>query len=106
MAPPAGSPVSLLGYGAAFLTTASFFPQAFKTLRGADVSGISLRTYGLLTLGVATWAVYGLLLQDGPLIAANLVTLVPASVVLQRRLALELQRRRPAAEPGRGPIRR
>lgn len=95
MAPPAGSPVSLLGYAAATLTTASFFPQAFKTLRGADVSGISLRTYGLLTMGIATWAVYGLLLRDGPLIAANLVTLVPASVVLQRRLALEWQRRRP-----------
>jgi len=107
MAPPAGSPVSILGYGAAILTTASFFPQAFKTLQGADVSGISLRTYGLLTVGIATWAVYGLLLRDGPLIAANLVTLIPASVVLQRRLALELQRRRrPPAAAKRSAIRR
>jgi MtN3 and saliva related transmembrane protein len=103
MAPPAGSPVSLLGYAAAFLTTASFFPQAFKTLRGADVSGISLRTYGLLTVGIATWAVYGLMLRDGPLIAANLITLVPASVVLQRRLALEWQRRRPQGTSVRRP---
>jgi MtN3 and saliva related transmembrane protein len=94
MAPPAGSAVSLLGYAAATLTTLSFFPQALKTLRGADVRGISLRTYGLLTVGIAAWAVYGLLLKDGPLIAANLITLVPASVVLWRRIQVELEQRR------------
>lgn len=94
MASQAGSAVTLLGYAAATLTTVSFFPQALKTLRGADVSGLSLRTYGLLTLGIAAWALYGLLLRDGPLIAANLITLVPASVVLRQRLQLELLRRR------------
>ena len=94
MATQAGSAVTLLGYAAATLTTVSFFPQALKTLRGADVSGLSLRTYGLLTLGIAAWALYGLLLRDGPLIAANLITLVPASVVLRQRLQLELLRRR------------
>ena len=94
MAPPVGSAVTILGYAAATLTTLSFFPQALKTLRGADVSGISLRTYGLLTVGIAAWAVYGLLLRDGPLIAANLITLLPASVVLQRRLKAEFERRR------------
>jgi MtN3 and saliva related transmembrane protein len=93
MAASGSSAVSLLGYAAATLTTVSFFPQALKTLRGADVSGISLRTYSLLTLGIAAWALYGLLLGDGPLIAANLITLLPASVVLQQRLRLELQRR-------------
>jgi len=94
MAPQAGFGVNLLGYAAATLTTMSFFPQALKTLRGADVSGISLRTYSLLTAGIAAWAVYGLLLGDGPLIAANLITLLPAGVVLQRRLKAEFEHRR------------
>jgi MtN3 and saliva related transmembrane protein len=94
MAPQAGFGVNLLGYAAATLTTMSFFPQALKTLRGADVSGISLRTYSLLTVGIAAWAVYGLLLGDGPLIAANLITLLPAGVVLQRRLKAEFEHRR------------
>jgi len=31
-----------IGYVAAFLTTASFVPQAWLTLRTRDVSGISL----------------------------------------------------------------
>jgi len=35
---------------------------------------------------VAAWAIYGLCVRDGPVIAANLVTLVPSSVVLERKL--------------------
>lgn len=94
MAAQAGFAVTLLGYAAATLTTLSFFPQALKTMRGADVSGISLRTYGLLTVGIAAWGLYGLLLGDGPLIASNLITLFPAGVVLQRRIQSEIERRR------------
>jgi len=91
MAPAVGPAVTALGYAAATLTTLSFFPQAIKTLRGADVSGISLRTYGLLTIGIAAWAIYGILVQDGPLIVANLITLLPASVVLERRIQAQLR---------------
>jgi MtN3 and saliva related transmembrane protein len=78
--------VRLLGYAAASLTTASFFPQAIKTLRTGDTRGISLRMYLLFTLGIAAWALYGLLQRDGPVLMANLVTLVPAGVVLERKL--------------------
>lgn len=77
--------VRLLGYVAATLTTASFFPQALKTLRTGDTSGISLRMYGLFTSGIALWGIYGLMTRDGPLILANLITIIPASVVLERR---------------------
>ncbi|MCP9774203.1 SemiSWEET family sugar transporter [Cyanobium sp. HWJ4-Hawea] len=86
--------VRLLGYFAASLTTISFFPQAIKTLRSGDTSGISLRMYGLFTAGIALWGIYGLCTQDGPLILANLVTIVPAGVVLERRFqAWRAQRR-------------
>ena len=84
--PPITDPaIRLLGYGAASLTTLSFFPQALKVLRSGDTRGISLRMYGMFTLGIALWGVYGLLTGDGPLIVANAITLVPASFVLQRR---------------------
>ncbi|MBD2717361.1 MULTISPECIES: SemiSWEET transporter [unclassified Synechococcus] len=85
--------VSALGYGAASLTTLSLFPQALKTVRSGDTSAISLRMYGLFTLGVLAWAVYGLLRADGPVIAANLITLIPASVVLERKLRSLLEGR-------------
>jgi MtN3 and saliva related transmembrane protein len=87
MADPLVSPaVRALGYLAALLTTLSFFPQALKTLRSGDTSGISLRMYGLFTAGIALWAVEGVCTGDGPLIVANLVTLVPAGIVLERKL--------------------
>ncbi|MEB3276824.1 MAG: SemiSWEET transporter [Cyanobacteriota bacterium] len=79
--------IRLLGYLAAALTTASFFPQALKTLRSGDTAGISLGMYVLFTTGLAAWALYGLLSRDGPVLVANLLTLLPAGVVLQRKLA-------------------
>ena len=94
--------VSALGYGAASLTTLSLFPQALKTVRSGDTSAISLRMYGLFTLGVLAWAVYGLLRADGPVIAANLITLVPASVVLERKLRSLLESRDRRDPGGRG----
>ena len=78
--------VSLLGYAAATLTTLSFFPQAIKTVRSGDTSGISLPMYLLFTLGISLWGVYGLLTKDGPLVLANAITLMPAVVVLERKL--------------------
>lgn len=85
MAPPL--PVALIGYAAATLTTLSFFPQAIKTVRSGDTRGISLPMYVLMTLGISLWGVYGLITGDGPLILANAITIVPALVVLQRKLA-------------------
>ncbi|MCX5967768.1 MAG: SemiSWEET transporter [Cyanobacteria bacterium] len=79
-------PVTLLGYGAATLTTLSFFPQAIKTVRSGDASGISLPMYVLFTLGISLWGIYGLITHDGPLIAANAITLVPAIIVLERKV--------------------
>jgi MtN3 and saliva related transmembrane protein len=79
-------PVLLLGYTAAALTTASFFPQAIKTLRSGDTRGISVGMYVLFTLGITAWGLYGLITRDGPLVVANTLTLVPALVVLERSL--------------------
>ena len=72
----------LIGYIAATLTTLSFFPQALKTLRSRDTKSISLRMYILFTLGVMFWTIYGWRVDDGPVLIANLVTLVPAVIVL------------------------
>lgn len=74
----------LLGYAAATLTTLSFFPQAVHTLRSGDTRGISIPMYVLFTLGISLWGIYGWLTQDGPLVVANAITLLPALVVLER----------------------
>jgi MtN3 and saliva related transmembrane protein len=77
----------LLGYPAAFLTTIAFVPQALHSWSTRDLSGISLPMYALFTLGVALWLGYGLVIGSLPVIAANAVTLVLASVVLWLKIA-------------------
>jgi MtN3 and saliva related transmembrane protein len=86
--------IEILGYAAATLTTVSFVPQAIKTLRSGDTAAISLRMYLLFTSGIALWGVYGLLKGDGPLIAANAITLVSAGLILERKLRAVLSGRR------------
>ena len=74
--------IEFIGYAAAFLTTFSFFPQAIKTIKTRDTSGISLFMYCAFTMGVFAWLVYALFIENMPMIVANLVTLIPASIVL------------------------
>ena len=64
-------------YIAATLTTVSFFPQALKTLRSRNTQSISLRMYILFTAGVTFWSIYGWMVDDGPVLLANLITLIP-----------------------------
>lgn len=79
-------PQDLIGAAAATLTTASFVPQALKTFRSRDVSGISLMMYSLFATGVALWLVYGLLLGDLPIVIANAITLALAIAVLVMKI--------------------
>ncbi len=75
-----------VGSCAAVLTTVSFIPQAWLTLRTRDVSGISVSMYSVFTFGVALWLLYGVLLQAWPVIIANAVTLALAALILGMRL--------------------
>ncbi|MDH4377172.1 MAG: SemiSWEET transporter [Ramlibacter sp.] len=76
----------LIGYTAATLTTVSFVPQALKTFRTRDVSGISLVMYSLFATGVALWLVYGVMLGEAPIYVANAITLALALAVLVMKL--------------------
>ena len=73
---------NLFGYAAASLTTIAFVPQAWQSWRTRDLSGISLPMYAMFTLGVACWLGYGLIIRSVPVMAANSITLVLASMVL------------------------
>lgn len=76
----------LVGTIAACLTTFSFIPQAVKTFRTKDVSGISLSMYGIFTAGVALWLIYGILLMAWPIIIANAITVSLALSIFVMKL--------------------
>jgi len=76
----------IVGLVAAFLTTLAFLPQVIHTIRTRSTHDISLRMYSLYTVGIFLWLVYGLLLRDMPLIAANAITLVLSGTILGLKL--------------------
>lgn len=88
--PTLGMPLDprlLIGYPAAVLTTAAFVPQAWRSWRSRDLSGISLPMYVLFTLGVALWCAYGSAIGSLPVILANGITLLLAALVLALKVA-------------------
>jgi MtN3 and saliva related transmembrane protein len=76
------SGVTVIGLAAAACTTIAFIPQVIKTWRTRSTHDISLGMFLLLTTGITLWLIYGLVLSDLPLIAANGVTLCLAGLVL------------------------
>ena len=74
--------ITITGFAAAILTTASFLPQAIKTIRTKDTSGISLFMYSLFASGTLLWFLFGLFSSNMPVMIANAVTLVFAVIIL------------------------
>ena len=72
----------ILGLAAAFCTTASFLPQAIKTIQTKDTSGISLSMYSLFALGTLLWLSYGLITSNLPVAIANGITFIFAAIIL------------------------
>ena len=70
-------------------TTSSFVPQVWRTWKTRDVSGISLPTYVIITIGLALWLVYGWLRGDMPLMVANAVMVVLTGAITVMKLRFE-----------------
>ena len=81
--------LDLLGLVATCFTTSSFVPQVWRTWKTRDVSGISLPTYVIITVGLALWVVYGWLRGDMPLMVANAVMVVLTGAITVMKLRFE-----------------
>ncbi|MBV9540599.1 MAG: SemiSWEET family sugar transporter [Alphaproteobacteria bacterium] len=78
--------ITLIGLAAAFCTTIAFLPQVIQTWRTRSTRDLSLPMFSIFTTGIALWLVYGLIVRDVPLIAANGVTLVLSGTILWFKL--------------------
>jgi len=74
--------ITILGFVAGFLTTINVLPQVIKSWKLKKTHDISLLMYITLVAGVALWLVYGILIEDLPLIIANAVTLILCTTML------------------------
>jgi MtN3 and saliva related transmembrane protein len=73
---------TMIGLAAAFCTTASFLPQAVKTIQTKDTSSISLSMYALFAFGTLLWLTYGLTTGNLPVSIANGITFIFAAIIL------------------------
>jgi MtN3 and saliva related transmembrane protein len=67
---------TLLGLIAGALTGIAAIPQLVKTLRTRHARDISVWQPILLSIGIALWIVYGMLIHNLPLILTNIIPLV------------------------------
>jgi MtN3 and saliva related transmembrane protein len=78
--------IAALGAFAGFCTTVSFLPQLIRAWRTRSTRDISLGMFSVLVFGIFLWLVYGVLIGDGPLIAANAVSLCFTGSILYLKL--------------------
>ncbi len=72
----------ILGIIAGVLTTLSFVPQVIKTWKSRSAKDLSLGMFSLFCTGVLLWLIYGLAINDLPIILANTVTLLLAMTLV------------------------
>jgi MtN3 and saliva related transmembrane protein len=78
--------VEVLGFVAAFCTTAAFVPQLVRVVRLRSAHDISLPTFLMFSVGVFLWLLYGIYTGSKPVIASNTVTLALSVSILVLKL--------------------
>jgi len=77
---------TIIGLIAAALTTAALVPQLIKTMRIKETKDISFLTYLSLTIGTSLWLVYGIMIKNLPVIAANIAATCLSAAILFLKL--------------------
>ena len=70
-----------IGIVAGTLTSIASIPQVIKTLQTRHVRDISIWQPLFLAFGVALWMIYGILINDLPIILANITPLICNAVL-------------------------
>lgn len=73
--------IDVIGAAGAALTTLCWLPQALKVMREKDT-----RATAAFTLGLVLWLIYGVAIDDWPLIDSNAVSLALMAPILTTKL--------------------
>ena len=71
-----------IGYIAALFTTFSLLPQIMRIWKLKEARDISLFMPLMVSIGAVLWLVYGIMIAEAPVIAANAVSLLVALTTL------------------------
>lgn len=76
----------IIGLVAASLTTFAFLPQSLRAIKTKHTKDLSLPMLIMLEIGVVIWIIYGAIISDIPLLAANLVSIIFVTITLVLKL--------------------
>jgi len=76
----------IIGLVAASLTTFAFLPQSIRAIKTKHTKDLSLPTLIMLEVGIVIWIIYGFLISDIPLLAANTISFIFMTVTLRLKL--------------------
>ncbi|HMS33430.1 MAG TPA: SemiSWEET transporter [Ignavibacteria bacterium] len=72
----------IIGLVAASFTTFAFLPQSLRAIRTKHTKDLSLPMLIMLEIGVVIWIIYGSLISDIPLLAANTISFIFVTITL------------------------
>lgn len=78
-----------IGYVAMVLTVSAFVPQAWKVVSTRDTKALSTPMWIVEVLAFTTWAVYGGMTSNWPIIITNVICCALALVILGTKLTVE-----------------
>jgi MtN3 and saliva related transmembrane protein len=78
--------IDIVGDIGATLTTLCWLPQAIKVIREKETRGLSFSATATFTIGVAPWLIYGLAIDNWPVIVSNAVTLALMGLILAMKI--------------------
>ena len=81
--------LEILGYFAASLTTAAFFPQAYNVYKTRHTKDLSIGLFGLMSLGILLWFFYGLVIGSTPIIIANIISFLVSLYILVMKIKID-----------------
>ena len=81
--------ITYIGFLSGFCTTIAFVPQAYKVWKTKSTEDISLLMFLVFTTGVIGWLIYGVLLNNLPIIIANVITFFLALSILIAKIKFD-----------------
>ena len=74
--------ITIIGLSAAALGGFSLFPQLLKVLKTKSTKDLSLGMIMLFCTSIFLWLVYGILMENSPIIIANFFGFIEALIIL------------------------
>ena len=86
--------INIIGLTAGAMGGISLFPQMLKVLRNKSTKDISREMFLLLAGSIFLWLIYGILLNNLPIIIANFFGLIQALVILFFKMENQIKKAR------------